>query len=137
MHLLAIHIPDAQSFPFVQGFPDLPEPVDNIIFMDARLDPPLTDAVGCVGIGTGAAGMGMGIGAAGVSMGGGGGMGRAGISWNPSRPIRRPILDTNFCVRQKISTKARPCTAAAASLEPLLGNRTKRPGVSAVKRAAI
>ena len=102
--MLAIHIPDAQSFPFVQGFPDLPEPVDNIIFMDARLDPPLTDAVGCVGIGTGSAGMGIGavgigavgIGAAGMSMGGGGGMGRAGISWNPSSPIRRPILDTNF-----------------------------------------
>ena len=85
-----------------------------MIFMEARLDPPLIDTVGCVGMGTGPAGMGMGaagvgIGAVGISMGGvGGGIGRAGASWNPSRPIRRPILDTNLCVRQKITTKARP-----------------------------
>jgi hypothetical protein len=43
MHLLAMHIPEAQSFPFMQTFPDLPEPVDIITFMAARLELPLGD----------------------------------------------------------------------------------------------
>jgi len=43
MHLAPMHIPDAQSFPFLQGFPALPEPVDIIIFMAARFELPLAD----------------------------------------------------------------------------------------------
>jgi len=31
-----MHIPEAQSFPVPQEFPDLPEPIDIITFMAAR-----------------------------------------------------------------------------------------------------
>jgi hypothetical protein len=40
-HLLARHIPDAQSFPFLQVLLGMPEPVDIIIFIAASLELPV------------------------------------------------------------------------------------------------
>ena len=65
MHLLPMHIPEAQSDPVPQGFPDVPEPVDIITFMGVRggVEPIMAGGLDMVcapaGIG-GAPGMGMG-----------------------------------------------------------------------------
>ena len=61
-----MHIPEVQSVPVPQGFPDLPEPVDIITFIDAR-----GGAVVMGGLGIGAP---PGIGAA-PDIGGVGGIG--------------------------------------------------------------
>jgi hypothetical protein len=43
MHLDAMHIPEAQSFPLMHKESALPEPVDIITFIAASLGPPVVD----------------------------------------------------------------------------------------------
>jgi hypothetical protein len=138
--LLAIHIPEAQSFPFLQAFPDLPEPVEIIIFIEARLLELLGDLTEGADVGMGPCA----AAAARAAEDGGGitGIGSdsdsaTGLSWNPSIPIRRPKRRTALCVSQKMTTKMAACVAATTSFEQFLGNRTMTPGVKTAKSAAI